>query len=305
MARIRTIKPEFWTSEQVMECSPIARLLFVGLWNFCDDGGNHSASCRQLKAEVFPGDDITIDEIQNLMDELIDQNLVVRYTADDKIFWHVTGWHHQKIEKKNYKHPEFQENLMILPEKQAKTQNSTTEPQPIIDQSATIRRPFDDHSTTEGKGRERKGEEGNGEEKTHTSSCVSVKNGSGESKSSDAVLKVFDYWRETMSSPKSVLDDKRRRKIKTALTHHPPDDLCKAIFGCSLSPFHMGDNPQKTKYNGVDLIFRDAEKIEQFMGFADNPPKPQRRDETIAEANARIEAEIFGRKEPYTIEMEA
>ena len=41
MARIRTIKPEFWTSEQVVDCSPTARLLFIGLWNFCDDGGVH------------------------------------------------------------------------------------------------------------------------------------------------------------------------------------------------------------------------------------------------------------------------
>jgi hypothetical protein len=39
MARIRTIRPEFWTSEQVTECSMPARLLFIGLWNFCDDGG--------------------------------------------------------------------------------------------------------------------------------------------------------------------------------------------------------------------------------------------------------------------------
>ena len=59
MARIRTIKPEFWTSEQVMECSPLARLLFIGVWNFCDDAGNHPMSAKTLKALVFPGDDIT------------------------------------------------------------------------------------------------------------------------------------------------------------------------------------------------------------------------------------------------------
>jgi len=34
MARIRTIKPEFWTAEQVMELSRDARLLFIGMWNF-------------------------------------------------------------------------------------------------------------------------------------------------------------------------------------------------------------------------------------------------------------------------------
>ncbi len=47
MARIRSIKTEFWTAEQVMECSPIARLLFIGMWNFCDDGGNHPATINE------------------------------------------------------------------------------------------------------------------------------------------------------------------------------------------------------------------------------------------------------------------
>ena len=56
MSRIRTVKPEFWTSEQIIACSPIARLLFIGLWNFCDDNGVHPASYIRLKAEVFPPD---------------------------------------------------------------------------------------------------------------------------------------------------------------------------------------------------------------------------------------------------------
>ena len=54
MARIRTIKPEFWTSEQVVECSPTARLLFIGLWNFCDDAGNQPASAKQSRCRFFP-----------------------------------------------------------------------------------------------------------------------------------------------------------------------------------------------------------------------------------------------------------
>lgn len=59
MARIRTIKPEFWTSEQVMNCSRDARLLFIGLWNFCDDYGRHPANSKQLKALIFPDDNLS------------------------------------------------------------------------------------------------------------------------------------------------------------------------------------------------------------------------------------------------------
>ncbi|STV36571.1 primosomal protein I [Klebsiella pneumoniae] len=39
MARIRTVKPEFWTDEKVVECSIPARLLFIGLFNFANDNG--------------------------------------------------------------------------------------------------------------------------------------------------------------------------------------------------------------------------------------------------------------------------
>lgn len=69
MARIRTIKPEFWVSEQIAECSTSARLLFVGLWNFCDDAGVHPAKPKTLKAELFPMDDITTGDVAGWMAE--------------------------------------------------------------------------------------------------------------------------------------------------------------------------------------------------------------------------------------------
>lgn len=105
MARIRTIKPEFWSSEQIVELSPTARLLFIGLWNFCDDAGNHPASPRTLKMQVFPGDDFTAEQIAAYVAEMIAARLIVEYQAEGKNYWHVTGWHHQKIEKPNYKYP--------------------------------------------------------------------------------------------------------------------------------------------------------------------------------------------------------
>lgn len=105
MSRIRTIKPEFWTSEQVMECSPLARLMFIGMWNFCDDQGVHPASSKTLKAEVFPGDDITSADVQALAQELINQGLIATFTVEGKNWWNVTGWHHQLI--KNPSAPKY------------------------------------------------------------------------------------------------------------------------------------------------------------------------------------------------------
>ena len=134
MARIRTIKPEFWTDEQVADCSTTARLLFIGLWSFCDDGGNHPASTKTLKMEIFPGDDFSSETISEMIRELIRAELVVEYESEGKRYWHVTGWHHQKIEKPNKRHPSPEQGSII---------------QPFDDHSTTGPQPFDDHSTPE------------------------------------------------------------------------------------------------------------------------------------------------------------
>lgn len=99
MARIRTIKPEFWTSEQVMECSPLARLLFIGLWNFCDDAGRMAMSPKRIKAQIFPSDDITSANVLGLLQELSANELIRFYVVDGKEFLLVTGWRHQRIDK--------------------------------------------------------------------------------------------------------------------------------------------------------------------------------------------------------------
>lgn len=107
MARIRSIKPEFWTSEQVMECQPLARLLFIGLWNFCDDAGNHPDAEKTIKALIFPGDDIDSATVRRLLDELSARGLLSFYEHDGKSYLHVSGWKHQKIDKPTVKYPQF------------------------------------------------------------------------------------------------------------------------------------------------------------------------------------------------------
>lgn len=88
----------------------------------------------------------------------------------------------------------------------------------------------------------------------------------------DDVSAVFDHWRSVMASPRSKLDDKRRKVIRAALKNYSAEDLIAAIDGCRASPWHMGQNDRRQKYNGLDLILRNAEKIDQFMSFRDFPP---------------------------------
>lgn len=141
MARIRSIKPEFWTSEQVADCSPTARLLFIGLWTFCDDQGVHPASSKRIKMEVFPADSFTIEQIDGFIDELLQAGLLTEFTVDNEDYYAVTGWKHQKIEKPTNKYP--------APPSKAK----------IADQSATTRQPVANSLTPERRGEEKIGEE--------------------------------------------------------------------------------------------------------------------------------------------------
>lgn len=107
MARIRSIKPEFWSSEQVMACSPTARLLFIGIWNFADDAGRMKLAPRTIKAQVFPGDDISAERVRGMIDELSSNGLLDVYAVDSVEYFKVTGWQHQKIDKpQKPKHPD-------------------------------------------------------------------------------------------------------------------------------------------------------------------------------------------------------
>jgi hypothetical protein len=135
MARIRSIKPEFWTSEQIVECSTSARLLFIGLWNFCDDGGVHPDSPKRIKMEIFPGDPLSNDDVKALVDELVLAKLVMRFDSDGKSYLAVTGWHHQKIERPSHRWPQPPNDLRS-----------------VVEQSSNSRRTCDDDSPPEGSG---------------------------------------------------------------------------------------------------------------------------------------------------------
>lgn len=97
MARIRTIKPDFWTDETLTECSLSARLLFIGTFNFADDNGNLEASAKQLKMKVFPADNI---DCAPLLDELIAQGLLIEYSVSGVKYLNIKGFKkHQVINR--------------------------------------------------------------------------------------------------------------------------------------------------------------------------------------------------------------
>jgi hypothetical protein len=106
VARIRTIKPEFWTSDQIVECSFDTRLLFIGIWNFADDGGIAPHANKSLKMKIFPGEQFTSTDIQRMIDELAANELIQLFEVEYAQYIRVRGWKHQKIDRPSFKFPQ-------------------------------------------------------------------------------------------------------------------------------------------------------------------------------------------------------
>src|ERR1017187_8081047 len=145
MARIRTIKPEFWSDERVAECSPSARLLFIASWNFADDYGSIDRSAKQLKAQAFRYDNL---DCEPLVAELLGVGLFIEYGVIGRKFLHIKGFRkHQRIDKKG-------------PNRVPIYESSTNDQGIVQDYSANGSRAF--APVRESKGMESKGREGKG-----------------------------------------------------------------------------------------------------------------------------------------------
>src|SRR3546814_14876688 len=70
MARIRTIKPEFWTSETIAALPIRTRLTFIGLWTYVDDNGVGFGNETLIVAELFPLEDDPPDTLAHVSREI-------------------------------------------------------------------------------------------------------------------------------------------------------------------------------------------------------------------------------------------
>lgn len=76
MARIRTIKPEFFTSEDIVALDPLTRLLYIAIWCEADKEGRLVWKPMTFKLRYFPGDNC---DIQAMCQQLVSAGLVVLY----------------------------------------------------------------------------------------------------------------------------------------------------------------------------------------------------------------------------------
>ena len=77
--RARNLKPGFFINEFLLECEPLARLLFAGLWCMADRDGRLEDRPKKIKTAILPGDEC---DTEALLQQLADKNLIIRYVID-------------------------------------------------------------------------------------------------------------------------------------------------------------------------------------------------------------------------------
>lgn len=100
MARIRTIKPDAFTSDSLSSLPRGMRWTFAGLWTYADDEGRARDDARLIKAALYPLDDeVSLKDIAADLERLAAVDCICRYEVGGKTFLHMPNWGHQRINR--------------------------------------------------------------------------------------------------------------------------------------------------------------------------------------------------------------
>lgn len=101
MARIRTIKPDFWTDEKIGSLKRDERLLFIGLWNLADDQGVVKSSAGYIKGQLFSYDDeLRSSTVTSWLASLTKARLLIPFTFNGEGYFLIRTFHeHQLINR--------------------------------------------------------------------------------------------------------------------------------------------------------------------------------------------------------------
>lgn len=101
MARIRTIKPQFFIDQDIAALHPLSRILFQGLWCLADRRGRLEDKPQQIKVQILPYDN---HDIESALKELSGGKFIVRYETEGKKYIEIRSF--EKHQHCHIKEPE-------------------------------------------------------------------------------------------------------------------------------------------------------------------------------------------------------
>lgn len=101
MARIRTVKPDFFADEKISNLKRDVRLLFIGLWVFSDDYGTVRSNPVWIKSNVFPYDEeLRVNDVKTWLDALVKARMLEPFEYNREGFYNIRTFSaHQRVEK--------------------------------------------------------------------------------------------------------------------------------------------------------------------------------------------------------------
>lgn len=157
MPRIRTVKPEFWRSPDVIELDDFQQLLYIGLWNFTDDEGRGAYDPTAIAADIFlrkyalDPRGVT-EDIKEAFRAYAERDMVTVYRVKGRDYYQINHWKdHQKINRpQKSKFPPLDQAEHII--HGAFTEHSVNDHGGISEGSLRDHGSFTDRSLREGKG---------------------------------------------------------------------------------------------------------------------------------------------------------
>lgn len=248
MARIRNLKPDFWTDEKLVELEPWERLLFIGLWNFADDQGYMPFSPKRIKMQVFPADSL---EVSRGLQSLISIGALTLYDSESGQVLHITNWHkHQKVSnpsKSKY------DDMDLTPARQKPRKQAEVAPENTEDYLNPLEDSGGLHKEREGgRGMEREGVSSL-ELRTHVTSAEKPKTVDDVK---FATLRIVNTWIDGQPNrpPGKVIND-----VKHQIAPMIQDGINPQHITAGLAQWWEGNYPPSTLPNYVRVAQRGTQ----------------------------------------------
>lgn len=94
MARIRSVKPDFFTDDKINELNPATRLFFIGLWTQADRYGRLLDRPKHLRIKLLPCDRL---DGGKMIQSLETEGLIIRYKIEAEKYIQIVNFElHQR-----------------------------------------------------------------------------------------------------------------------------------------------------------------------------------------------------------------
>ena len=248
MARIRTLKPEFFHSKKLARCTPHARLLFAALMQLADREGRLRWIPMQIHSHAFPYEQV---DIAALCAELEAVGSVLKYVVGEDEFLNLPHFTlHQRV-----KSNEAESRLPAPPCGDTSSDGAGCAPtwRPLSAEVAPI------GGVGRGTGN-REQEQGTGNRETRGSARESV---------SDPGMDVWDPWRQHNPTARKRPTKKQRATIRARRKDYSAEELANYFRWVRESGHKRARYCREESHDGWESIMRPGHVDERMPWVAE------------------------------------